>query len=78
MHPSRGIITASLEGILKTIITILTGVVILIISLYLWSAEEVYQSVQSYQAKAVDELSFDVGVMLKVVEKTLDGWWLVR
>lgn len=51
---------------------------ILIISLYLWSAEEVYQSVQSYQAKAEDEMSFDVGVMLKVVEKTLDGWWLVR
>ena len=42
------------------------------------STEEVYQSVHSYQAKAEDELSFDVGVMLKVVEKTLDGWWLVR
>lgn len=33
---------------------------------------------QSYKASAEDELSFDVGVMLKVVEKTLDGWWLVR
>lgn len=33
---------------------------------------------QSYKARAEDELSFDVGVMLKVVEKTLDGWWLVR
>lgn len=35
-------------------------------------------SIKSYQATAVDELSFDADVMLKVVEKTLDGWWLVR
>lgn len=41
-------------------------------------AEEIYQSIESYEAQAEDELSFDVGVMLKVVEKTLDGWWLVR
>ena len=33
---------------------------------------------KSYKAEAEDELSFDVGVMLKVVEKTLDGWWFVR
>ena len=45
---------------------------------FLCSTEEVYQSVQSYQAKAEDELSFDAGLMLRVVEKTLDGWWLVR
>lgn len=35
-------------------------------------------SVKSYQAKADDELSFDVDIILKVVEKNLDGWWLVR
>jgi len=35
-------------------------------------------SLESYQAKADDELTFDADVMLKVVEKTLDGWWLVR
>lgn len=40
--------------------------------------EEVYESIQGYKAQSDDELSFDVGVMLKVVEKTLDGWWLVR
>ena len=40
--------------------------------------EEIYISIKSYQAKADDELSFDADVMLKVVEKTLDGWWLVR
>ena len=41
-------------------------------------AEEAYQSVQSYEARAEDELSFDIGVTLKVVEKNLDGWWLAR
>jgi len=40
--------------------------------------EEIYMSLESYQAKADDELTFDADVMLKVVEKTLDGWWLVR
>lgn len=32
---------------------------------------------QSYQAKTADELSFDIGVHLEVIEKTLDGWWRV-
>lgn len=40
--------------------------------------EEIYVSIKRYQATAADELSFDADVMLKVVEKTLDGWWLVR
>ena len=40
--------------------------------------EEAYQSMQSYEARAEDELSFDVGVTLKVMEKNLDGWWLAR
>jgi len=42
------------------------------------STEEIYISMKSYQAQAEDELSFDADVILKVVEKTLDGWWLVR
>lgn len=46
--------------------------------LCLRSTEEIYMSIKSYKARADDELSFDVDVMLKVVEKTLDGWWLVR
>ena len=41
-------------------------------------AEEAYQSVQRYEARAEDELSFDIGVTLKVVVKNLDGWWLAR
>ena len=40
--------------------------------------EEAYQAMQSYEARAEDELSFDIGVTLKVVEKNLDGWWLAR
>ena len=44
----------------------------------MYSTEEMYMSIKSYQAKADDELSFDADVMLKVVEKTSDGWWLVR
>ena len=40
--------------------------------------EEAYQSMQSYEARAEDELSFDIGVTLKIVEKNLDGWWLAR
>ena len=35
-------------------------------------------SIKEHKAKAADELSFDIGVMLQVLEKTLDGWWLVR
>ena len=46
--------------------------------IFFCSTEEIYVSIKSYQATAVDELSFDADVMLKVVEKTLDGWWLVR
>lgn len=31
----------------------------------------------SYQAEKEDEISFDIGVNLHVIEKTLDGWWRV-
>ena len=35
-------------------------------------------SLKSYEAKAGDEMSFDAGVMLDVIEKTLDGWWYAK
>ena len=35
-------------------------------------------SMKEHKAEAEDEISFDVGVMLQVLQKTLDGWWLVR
>ena len=39
--------------------------------------EEIYMTTNSYQAKKEDEISFDMGVNLHVIEKTLDGWWRV-
>lgn len=38
-------------------------------------AGELHMTTQSYEAKNEDELSFDIGVHLEVIEKTLDGWW---
>ena len=32
-------------------------------------------TIHSYKAGMKDELSFDIGVNLQVVEKRLDGWW---
>ena len=48
-----------------------------IISSPTFFAGEIYMTTQSYQAKTADELSFDIGVHLEVIEKTLDGWWRV-
>ena len=39
--------------------------------------EEIYMATCSYQAKKDDEISFDIGVNVQVIEKTLDGWWRV-
>ncbi|XP_078355751.1 uncharacterized protein LOC144640514 [Oculina patagonica] len=39
--------------------------------------EEIYMTTHSYEAKKEDEISFDIGVNLQVIEKTLDGWWRV-
>ena len=39
--------------------------------------EEIYMTTNSYKAKKEDEISFDIGVNLHVIEKTLDGWWRV-
>ena len=41
-------------------------------------SEEVYQSLRSYKAESDDELSFDVGVLIRISQKTLDGWWYGR
>lgn len=48
----------------------------LILSFFsLYYAGELHMTTQSYEAKNEDELSFDIGVHLEVIEKTLDGWW---
>lgn len=41
----------------------------------LYYVGELHMTTQSYEAKNEDELSFDIGVHLEVIEKTLDGWW---
>ena len=32
----------------------------------------------SYTAENDDEITFDQGVVVEVIQKNLDGWWLVR
>ena len=43
----------------------------------LYFTEEIYMTTNSYRAKKKDEISFDIGVNIHVIEKTLDGWWRV-
>jgi hypothetical protein len=40
--------------------------------------EETWISVNKYEAKHHDELSFEKGILLEVFEKGIDGWWKVR
>lgn len=42
------------------------------------SREEKYVSVQPYTSQGKDEVSFDRGVTLEVIQKNLEGWWYVR
>ncbi|XP_051877725.1 NADPH oxidase organizer 1-like [Pristis pectinata] len=39
--------------------------------------ESQYYAVETYEAKNEDELSMHVGVMVEVLKKSRDGWWLV-
>lgn len=36
---------------------------------------EVYVTTQRYVAVEEDELTFDIGVNLQILEKNFDGWW---
>ncbi|XP_069065880.1 NADPH oxidase organizer 1-like isoform X1 [Pleurodeles waltl] len=38
---------------------------------------ELYFAVKCYEAKDSDELSMNIGVVVEVLEKSDDGWWLV-
>lgn len=40
--------------------------------------EETWISMNRYEAKHPDELSFEKGVLVEVFEKGIDGWWKVR
>ncbi|XP_030643262.1 SH3 and PX domain-containing protein 2A [Chanos chanos] len=37
-----------------------------------------YEAVQSYSGTGQDEISFESGVMVEVIQKNLEGWWFVR
>lgn len=39
--------------------------------------EELYFAIKSYAAKDSDELSMNIGVVVEVIEKSDNGWWLV-
>ena len=40
--------------------------------------ERAYVAIEDYQASGSDELSFQRGAVLKVSQRSLDGWWRVR
>ncbi|XP_032080667.1 SH3 and PX domain-containing protein 2A isoform X2 [Thamnophis elegans] len=42
------------------------------------SREEKYVTIQSYTSQGKDEISFDKGVTVDVVQKNLEGWWYIR
>lgn len=37
-----------------------------------------YTAVKSYKATKGDEVSVDIGSVLEVLQKSDNGWWLVR
>ncbi|XP_033119450.1 SH3 and PX domain-containing protein 2A-like isoform X2 [Anneissia japonica] len=39
---------------------------------------EKYISNCAYEAQQEDELSFEIGAVVEIVKKSLDGWWLVK
>jgi len=40
--------------------------------------EETYITMAAYEAELEDEISFEMGKIVEVVQKNLDGWWLVK
>ena len=46
-----------------------------VISLHL---AEKFIATSAYKAELDDEMSFELGVLVTVLEKNFDGWWLVR
>ncbi|XP_078599964.1 uncharacterized protein LOC144875075 isoform X8 [Branchiostoma floridae x Branchiostoma japonicum] len=42
-----------------------------------WQGEE-FLTTEQYEAQIDDEISFDKGVIVHVIHKLLDGWWIVR
>ncbi|KAG9337959.1 hypothetical protein JZ751_027296 [Albula glossodonta] len=42
------------------------------------SREEKYITVQSYTSQGKDEIGFEKGVTVEVIQKNLEGWWFIR
>lgn len=45
---------------------------------FLALAEEKYITVQSYSSEGKDEIAFEKGVVVEVIQKNLEGWWFIR
>jgi len=44
----------------------------------LWPSEESYVTVQPYTGEGKDEIAFEKGVVVEVIQKNLEGWWFIR
>uniref|UniRef100_A0A3B5ASU6 SH3 and PX domain-containing protein 2A n=1 Tax=Stegastes partitus TaxID=144197 RepID=A0A3B5ASU6_9TELE len=42
------------------------------------SREEKYVTIQPYASQGKDEVSFEKGVIVEVIQKNLEGWWYIR
>ncbi|XP_051559214.1 SH3 and PX domain-containing protein 2A isoform X3 [Myxocyprinus asiaticus] len=42
------------------------------------SREEKYVTVQAYASQGKDEIGFEKGVTVEVIQKNLEGWWYIR
>uniref|UniRef100_A0A3Q4HYV5 SH3 and PX domain-containing protein 2A n=1 Tax=Neolamprologus brichardi TaxID=32507 RepID=A0A3Q4HYV5_NEOBR len=42
------------------------------------SREEKYITVQPYSSQGKDEIAFEKGVTVEVIQKNLEGWWFIR
>ncbi|XP_030298224.1 SH3 and PX domain-containing protein 2A-like isoform X1 [Sparus aurata] len=42
------------------------------------SREEKYVTVQAYTSEGKDEIAFEKGVIVEVIQKNLEGWWFIR
>ncbi|XP_060943219.1 SH3 and PX domain-containing protein 2A-like [Limanda limanda] len=42
------------------------------------SREEKYLTVQPYSSEGKDEIAFEKGVIVEVIQKNLEGWWFIR
>ncbi|XP_061602166.1 SH3 and PX domain-containing protein 2A isoform X2 [Cololabis saira] len=40
--------------------------------------EEKYVSLQPYSSQGKDEIAFEKGVIVEVIQKNLEGWWFIR